>query len=776
MPAFKLKVILRGSDPKITRTIAVPTDLTFADLHGILQVVMPWTDYHMHEFYFPKHHLRIVQDRRDSFFSRDREELEDEMMLADFHGDRFQYIYDFGDDWIHDITWLKDIQDRDEDYPKVLKYTEEAPPEDCGGIWGYYNLLTILDDPDHPEHESMMEWYGDPEPYDIDEVNAYFETFWARSEPRERVPADAMADVAHVLSTATQVEYAYDRRLQEVVCIGNGDGEFEVADPEAPQEEGRLVPIRPKVNSELFARCTEFCKDMDREGREGFSGLICESKRDFDEISRKVEKAGLLERWEMFLDQTGSILASYWAEDNNLVEDHPGSDATSPDIISQVLSAMMTDVKIHGRMFMCPVCGTMLKGELDFAIPGLTVKGRPVYSAAIECHNCGRRTLLAEMNDGFSVRFHYLDDRIPCEEGERIIRARLDARGLEGPERAMRLADAAQEYLVYRRVEGLKTLDEAMGCFDGVPDDPEGFEAYQRVLALRLLYSDLGPYSEKAKTVEDRLHGDFGSLALATLGMNEEDPAERARLLGLSESRSDGSDLWAGLLAAIIRADRWKEYDEPDCEALAELRSLFDRCVEAVPAEDRGPRLKFLMLDTFEDMEDMAYVLGAEIPGRDPAEVLLEAYPEDRIGVNTVRCVALFRRGLNRLRSEEPGGLEDIQELIRVVRDNRDFGPYCMVRCAFACILAYWYGSRDRKLLEDATNYFTAIIRDGRADDVVVNDFVTALVLAGSPDLGMDEVIGILKGGGLGVDLRNQDDLPEFKADIILSMCGPFGS
>lgn len=774
MPAFKLKVTLRDSDPKISRTIAVPTDLTFADLHEIIQIAMPWSNYHLHEFYFPKHRLRIVQERSDSFFGRDREEMEDRMMLADFHGDRFQYIYDFGDYWVHDITWLKDIQDRDEDYPKVLKYTEEAPPEDCGGIWGYYNLLETLDDPDHPDHESRREWYGNPDPYDIDDVNEYFEQCWTRCGPAEYVPVDAIAEVAYVLSSVNPVEYAYDRQLREVVCIGKDDGEFEVADPEARLEEGRLVTIRSKLNSRLFARCTEFCEEMDDEGYEGFSGIVCKSKRDFDLISRKAEKAGLGERWEDFLYHAGMVMASDWAEENGLVVDRPGPADVTPEILDKVMSAMITDMSIQGRTFMCPGCGTMLKGEMDFSIFGMTVKGREVFPVAIQCPECGRRTLLAEMNDGFSVRLHYLGMKVPCEEGERIIRASIDARDLDGPAKAMRLVDAAQEFIEYKGSQGEETLDEAMGCFDGVPDDPEGFEAYQRALALRIYLRGYESDLDGARAVADRLHGDFGSLALAALGAEEGDPAERARIMDRSESLSDGSDRWVELTAASIRAKNRKPGDDPDEDVLTELRSVFDRCMEAVGAEDQRLGLKFLMLEVFEDMEDLAHALEVEIPGRDPAEVLLEAYPEERGGVNSIRCVALFRRGLNRLKSEEPGGLEDIREIIRIVKDNSDFGPYCMIRCVFACILAYWYGDRDRGLMEDAARYFGAIVQSGRADDELMDDFVTAFVLAGIRDLGADGISEILKENGLKVEIPVQSDIPEFDVDIVMSMYGPF--
>src|SRR5919108_5111185 len=58
--------------------------------------------------------------------------------------------------------------------PVCLTGKRACPPEDCGGIWGYAGFLEAMHDPQHPEHEEMLEWAGgefDPEAFDLDEVN-----------------------------------------------------------------------------------------------------------------------------------------------------------------------------------------------------------------------------------------------------------------------------------------------------------------------------------------------------------------------------------------------------------------------------------------------------------------------------------------------------------------------------------------------------------------------------------------------------------------------------
>jgi hypothetical protein len=85
------------------------------------------------------------------------------------------YEYDFGDSWEHELL-VEKILPRDEGkrYPVCLTGQRACPPEDCGGIWGYASFLEAIRDPEHPEHDEMLEWVGgefDPDIFDLDEVN-----------------------------------------------------------------------------------------------------------------------------------------------------------------------------------------------------------------------------------------------------------------------------------------------------------------------------------------------------------------------------------------------------------------------------------------------------------------------------------------------------------------------------------------------------------------------------------------------------------------------------
>jgi hypothetical protein len=88
---------------------------------------------------------------------------------------KFHYTYDFGDSWEHEILVEKELPPSpDTRYPLCVTGKRACPPEDCGGPWGYAELLEILADPSNPEYEERMEWAGedfDPNAFDLAEVN-----------------------------------------------------------------------------------------------------------------------------------------------------------------------------------------------------------------------------------------------------------------------------------------------------------------------------------------------------------------------------------------------------------------------------------------------------------------------------------------------------------------------------------------------------------------------------------------------------------------------------
>lgn len=174
---FQLKVTLAQSKPPIWRRVQVRGSETLEDLHYIIQSVMGWGGGHLHQFiandrYYgmrdfmgdPLWDLDMIDERRvrlDQIVSKEK--------------DRFRYEYDFGDGWMHAIVVEKVFEpEADVRYPVCTAGRRACPPDDIGGIWGFYDFLEAIQDPQHPDHADLLEWIGgsfDPDEFDLELVN-----------------------------------------------------------------------------------------------------------------------------------------------------------------------------------------------------------------------------------------------------------------------------------------------------------------------------------------------------------------------------------------------------------------------------------------------------------------------------------------------------------------------------------------------------------------------------------------------------------------------------
>lgn len=170
-----LKVTLEGIQPAIWRRLEVPSDATIGELHDIVQIAFGWDDSHLHEFRGPRG-VRYGPPDPDSWGDvRD----EDEVTLAEAlprTKSKLVYEYDFGDSWKHVIVVEKILPPRASDpAPRCIAGQRAGPPEDCGGPWGYMDLLQAVRDPEDPENAERLDWLGDdfdPEEFDPEEITA----------------------------------------------------------------------------------------------------------------------------------------------------------------------------------------------------------------------------------------------------------------------------------------------------------------------------------------------------------------------------------------------------------------------------------------------------------------------------------------------------------------------------------------------------------------------------------------------------------------------------
>lgn len=183
---YQFKIQLKDIKPPIYRIIEVPEYYTFWDFHVAIQDAMGWSDYHLHTFFM-----------KDPAFKTEVKlgiplEDYDENLIPEFLVKISQfftpsnknaiYIYDFGDEWVHQIT-LREIHpaEKNKDYPICIEGKRACPPEDCGGVIGYLRMLEILQNPKDEEYKEMIKWVGkDYNPEFFDKEKVHF------SDPEER--------------------------------------------------------------------------------------------------------------------------------------------------------------------------------------------------------------------------------------------------------------------------------------------------------------------------------------------------------------------------------------------------------------------------------------------------------------------------------------------------------------------------------------------------------------------------------------------------------------
>ncbi len=195
---LQIEVTLYRVRPEIWRRLLVPANARLDWLHAVLQVAMGWNNSHLHRF--------NVNGRLYSNTQYHFAEYEDDPVIleeADFklgdvvygEGAIFSYEYDFGDDWQHQMV-VDRVLPPDSGVPRAALCTDgqrACPPEDCGGSWGYEELLSALRNRRHPEHARMRQWVGrefDAEAFDIAYTN-----LWLRKLPWPHVSVPQLGRV-----------------------------------------------------------------------------------------------------------------------------------------------------------------------------------------------------------------------------------------------------------------------------------------------------------------------------------------------------------------------------------------------------------------------------------------------------------------------------------------------------------------------------------------------------------------------------------------------------
>ena len=174
--SYQLKISLMHVEPPIWRRVLVPGDIRLSGLHHVFQTAMGWENCHLYSFLVKKMDYGpedlTVEDagmKRDSIRLRD---------AVPSRGTKFEYRYDFGDGWRHEVVVEKVLPvAAGERLPTCLDGARACPPEDCGGIGGYAEIVEAMKDPSSGKAEEFTEWLGEPydaEAFSVEAVNRVF--------------------------------------------------------------------------------------------------------------------------------------------------------------------------------------------------------------------------------------------------------------------------------------------------------------------------------------------------------------------------------------------------------------------------------------------------------------------------------------------------------------------------------------------------------------------------------------------------------------------------
>lgn len=173
-PIARIRIGLAEIRPEIWRRVEAPLALSLKGLHDVIQAAMGWLDYHLFEFRIGDRLYGIPEPDWDGERQvKDAKNIKLAALVAEGI-DRFDYVYDFGDDWLHCLAIEAIIPaDPKLKYPRFVDGARSAPPEDVGGPHGYQNFLQAIANPRHPDHRDLTEWSGGFfEPDEFDEFDA----------------------------------------------------------------------------------------------------------------------------------------------------------------------------------------------------------------------------------------------------------------------------------------------------------------------------------------------------------------------------------------------------------------------------------------------------------------------------------------------------------------------------------------------------------------------------------------------------------------------------
>ncbi|OEH59738.1 plasmid pRiA4b ORF-3 family protein [Paenarthrobacter sp. R1] len=205
VPAVELRITISDTEPAIWRQLVLPESATLEDLHEAIQAAFGWNNAHLYVFYGtePSGRRRAIGVLDDD--SPEGAESAGEVGLIELFNpaspgeSAFEYEYDFGDSWTHQIDVIGTV----ELTAVTILCTGgsmRGPVEDSGGVHGYANVARVIGEPNHPEHRDAVFWFEtvtgekatgfDPSAFDLEGVNTALDRLARRLWAKPPSPED----------------------------------------------------------------------------------------------------------------------------------------------------------------------------------------------------------------------------------------------------------------------------------------------------------------------------------------------------------------------------------------------------------------------------------------------------------------------------------------------------------------------------------------------------------------------------------------------------------
>lgn len=170
---FVLRLSVVGTMPPVWRRLVVRESMWLSRLHDSIQVIFDWFDYQTHAFNLENLRFGNPLKREELSIEDDRDVTLTELDLE--HHERFTYGYHFGEGWQVEIHVEKtDVPEKGMRYPVCTAGERAGPPEDCGGLEAFHDMLACIKEPHTELGREWLEWLGpeyDPDVCDLDRIN-----------------------------------------------------------------------------------------------------------------------------------------------------------------------------------------------------------------------------------------------------------------------------------------------------------------------------------------------------------------------------------------------------------------------------------------------------------------------------------------------------------------------------------------------------------------------------------------------------------------------------